>query len=439
MMLKRAIVVPILVAGLLTLWMGVALADSHGADGNATSTDSGLEGSNATSTDSGLDDPNATSTDPDLDDPNATSTDAGLDDPNATSTDAGLDDPNATSTDPGLDDPNATSTDPGLDDPNATSTDSIVILDDGDDNPKRKSFPGVVHYYPGDDMISVASNDGETETYVGYPDPDIIKTPGGPNNRGTFGDGARVVVHAEWVDGQWVAIWVIVKPDKPTFNALVGTVISTEDGVTTIVLPNGKTKKIKNPKGEQEPEDGEVVTVFVDESGDGENTGGGDENGDGEPAKVTGLVKASKVADRIQSFLEKLAAKDGSLPQAAIDARQQLVTNLAAVLDEYSAQQVSIIEKVSKAQGIGSGTAAGLQKALDKAQADRDKGKAIADDAKNKVGVAPGASNIGNGGSASSGSGDDDDGDGDSSNGSGKPSETGKRVGAGSKGAGKGG
>ena len=409
------IIVPLLVIGLMSVSAGVAFGDSHGDGGNATSTDDGM----ATSTDDGL----ATSTDDGM----ATSTDDGM----ATSTDDGL----ATSTDDGL----ATSTDDGL----ATSTDPGLVEGDGDGY-KGKSFPGVVRYL-GDEMVTIGKDDSdETVTLAGGDSGETVnvnlsgatvKTPGGPNNRGTFEKGARVVVHAEWNGTEWVAIWVIVKPVKPTFIPIVGTAIGTEDGVTTILLPNGKTKKIEKPKGAEDPEDGEVLTVIVENTGDGD--GEGDADADGEPAQATGLVKASKVAARIQSFLEKLAAKDAKLPQAAIDARQRLVSNLAAVLEEHSAQHVSIIEKASKAQGLGSGTAAGIQRALEKAQAGQAKGKAIADEAKSKVG--PGQ-NAGKGpknifGPNSSG---DDDGDDADSGGPGKPDGSGKPANAGSQGSNKG-
>ena len=368
----------------MTLWMGVAFADSHGADGNATSTDSGL------------------------------------------------------------DDSNATSTDPNLDDLNATSTDSIEIAAEEDDT-RRKGFVGLISGFATTTVGTTTVVTGVTLTQKGTDEPvsidlgsDVqVKLPGGPNAWTSLEDaiqgGAEIVILSRQDEDGNEAIFVLVKPKRPTFTALVGTVLGTEDGVTTIVLPNGKSKKIKKPEGEEDPEDGEVVTVFIDESGDGEGTG------DDEPAEVTGLVRASMIADRIQSFLEKLAAKDASLPQAVIDARQRLVTNLAAVLDKHSAQQVSIIEKVSKAQGLGSGTAAGLQKALEKAQADRDKGKAIADDAKSKVGVAQGAGESGKGNAGSGDDDDDDDGDSESSNGSGKPSDKGQPANAGTQSGGKGG
>ncbi len=43
------------------------------------------------------------------------------------------------------------------------------------------------------------------------------------------------------------------------------------------------------------------------------------------------LDNIDEVADRIQSLLGKLAAKDAKLPQAAIDARQRLMSNLVSV------------------------------------------------------------------------------------------------------------
>ena len=259
-----------------------------------------------------------------------------------------------------------------------------------------------------------------------------VKLPGGPNAWGSLEQaiaaGAEVVILSREGEEGNDAIFVLVKPKRPSHLLLNGTVIGTEDGVITLALPNGKTKKVRKPKGEEDPEDGEVLTVIVENTGDGEDDG---EDGDGEVAETTGLVKASQVAERIQSFLEKLAAKDANLPQAAIDARQRLVANLAVVLERHSAQHVSILEKVSKAQGLGSGAAAGIQRALERAQAGQAKGNAIAADAKSKVGL---GQNAGKGpknifGPSNSGDGSDDD-----SGGSGKPDGAGKPADAGSQG-----
>ena len=332
------IIVPLLVIGLMSVSAGVAFGDSHGDGGNATSTDDGM----AASTDDGM----------------------------------------ATSTDDGI----ATSTEDGI----ATSTE--------DGTEKREGYAGLISGLATTTVGTSTVVTGVTLTKNGTNELiDIsigsdaqVKLPGGPNAWGSLEEaiagGAEVVILSrEGEDGNY-AIFVLVKPKRPSHLLLVGTAIGTEDGVITLVLPNGKTKKVRKPEGDDDPEDGEVLTVVVENTGDGDGDGEGDADADGEVAEATGLVKASKVAERIQSFLEKLAAKDAELPQAAIDARQRLVSNLAAVLERHSAEHVSIIEKASKAQGLGSGAAAGIQRALEKAQAGHAKGKAVADDAKSKVG-----------------------------------------------------
>ena len=254
-----------------------------------------------------------------------------------------------------------------------------------EDAPKRKSFPGFVQSLSAS-SVTVMKN-GTNELVTIALGEHSLKTPGGPKNRGTFEVDARVVIHARWDGTQWVAIWVIVKPVKPLFVPAVGPVVGVdEDGVITILLPNGKTKRIKGPKGDAAPEVGEVVTAFINDEGDD-----GDENGsDGKPATARGLVKASKIADRIQAFLEKLAAKGVDLPEDALADHQQLISNLADILEKHSARHVSIINKLSNAQGFGPNSAAKIQKALEKAQAGRAEGNAIAENAKGKSGLGKG-------------------------------------------------
>jgi hypothetical protein len=252
--------------------------------------------------------------------------------------------------------------------------------------PKRKSFPGVVESLS-ESSVTVMKN-GTNELVTIALGEHSLKTPGGPKNKGTFEVGARVVIHARWDGTQWVAIWVIVKPVKPRFVPAVGPVTGVdENGVITILLPNGKTKKIKGPKGDGAPEVGEVVTAFID---DEEDEDGGGNGSDGKPATARGLVKASKIADRIQAFLENLAAKGIDLPEDALEDHQQLVSDLADILEEHSAKHVSLINKLSKAQGFGPNSAAKIQKALEKAQAGRAKGNAVAENAKGKSGLGKG-------------------------------------------------
>ncbi len=392
-MLLMRIIVPMLVIGLMSVSAGVAFGESHGDGGNATSTEDGLDG-NATTTEDGLDG-------------------------------------------------NATTTEDGLDG-NATTTE--------DGTGKRKGLVGLISGFATTTVgtstvvsgVTLIKNGTNELIDISIGSDVQVKLPGGPNAWGSLEEaiaaGAEVVILSRPGDDGNDAIFVLVKPQRPSHIPLIGTAIGTDDGVITLALPNGKTRKVKKPKGADDPEDGEVLTVIVENTGDGDGEGDG-EDGDGEVAETTGLVKASQVAERIQSFLERLAANDARLPQAAIDARQRLVANLAGVLEKHSAQHVSILERASKAQGLGSGTAAGIQRALERAQAGQAKGNAIAADAKSKVGLGQnegkGPKNIFGPNSSGDGS-DDDDGDGGESGGSGKPDGSGKPADAGSQGSNRG-
>ena len=197
---------------------------------------------------------------------------------------------------------------------------------------------------------------------------EIIKTPGGPR-AGTFDVTARVVIKTKWVNGELVVDRVLVKPVKPPLP-LVATVVDVEDGVLTLLLPNGKTKIIKGPKGADAPDVGEVVTAFVGPSQDSD----GGEDGD-QPPEYTGLVTASKVHDRLQRFIEKLAAKEDKLPEAALAARARLVANLAAVLEDYDSELVDLIQNQGQGEGLSPSAARGLEKALEKARRGRAHGQ----------------------------------------------------------------
>lgn len=123
-------------------------------------------------------------------------------------------------------------------------------------------------------------------------EPIDIKWPGsGKDNSTVTLDelmGRRVVVHAEYVDGEWVVLWVIVKPTKPAIPTQ-GVVKTVENGVLTIETPNGKIhtfglKENRGKSGEVHP--GDAVTVFHGNSG-----------------QAKGLVRAAEVASRLEGFL----------------------------------------------------------------------------------------------------------------------------------------
>ena len=297
------------------------------------------------------------------------------------------------------------------------------VVDDGDgDGTKRKAFVGRISGFAtttvGTSTVATTSvtltRKGTEESVTINLDSDVqFKFPGGPNNKGEFKEGAEVVILTRRAGTENDAIFVLVKPKSVTYRPYVGPVVEVEGDVFTILLPNGKTKKVKGHGRGDAPGLGDIVTAFVGPDGDGDGDGG-------EPSVTTGLVKASKVTERIERFLEKLAAKTEDLPEGARNARARLVSSLAAVLEAHTSQQVGIVENLSNIKTLRPGLALGLQKALEKAQAGQARGKSIAEDAKSRVGP---VQNSGRGPKNIFGpSGSDDD-----SGGSGRPANAGSQ------------
>ena len=183
--------------------------------------------------------------------------------------------------------------------------------------PKRKAFVGIVNGTPGDSVtLDQKGNKGSITIKLDNPK---IKTPGGPRVRGTFTNGARVVIQARndgtKLDTVWVAIRVLVKPVKPTVASFHGAVVEVVDGVLTIMQPDGSTKEVELEAGASAPEIGELVTGFAGPAGD---------DGDGgasKPAKAKGLLKASKIRERLEGFLQELTTENRDLPKEADEAK----------------------------------------------------------------------------------------------------------------------
>lgn len=293
----------------------------------------------------------------------------------------------------------------------ATDTDTETDNDDGEyydfttdevdgdgDNSgqRRKAFVGVISGFATATVGTTTVVTSVTLTKKGTGEPVTInlgadvryKFPGGPKKswgsleEAIAGEAEFVILTRRTEDGN-EALFVLAKPKSVIHKPYVGPVVEVDGGVLTILLPNGKTKKLKGPRSGDAPEVGDIVTAFVGPSEDGE----GEE--DGEPVPYTGLVGASKVAERIERFLDKLAARDNDLPEAALNARARLVADLAAVLDAHTSHQVDIVDNLSNTP-LTPGLALGLQKAREKAKANKDKGKAIAEEARGKVGAPSG-------------------------------------------------
>ena len=323
-----------------------------------------------------------------------------------------------------------TATDPDGGDPHSFTTLDVDSGDgdaknegegDNDGGEKRKAFVGVVTGIATSTTsttVTLTRNGTGESVTVTLDGSEDYKYPGGPR-AGSFEEGARVVILTRLVDGDRVAKKVLVKPVKPDIPTS-GVVVSVVDGEVTVTGPNGTTQTFTLPDGAEEPVEGDWVTVFRGQSG-----------------KEKGLVKASKVQERLERFLEKLTAKADDLPDAAINARARLVSDLAAVLENYTSRQADIIESLSQDGDLPAKAVKGVEKALEKARRAQEKGKAVAKDARSKAGP-PSGSRGSIFGPGKPGKGGDDEGDGGEA-----PSDQGPQAGEqgsqGSKGNNKGG
>jgi Purple acid Phosphatase, N-terminal domain len=100
----------------------------------------------------------------------------------------------------------------------------------------HRAFVGIVFEEPGKTATLIQQGAGEPVT-ITLPDNYTIKTPGGPR-AGTFQIGARVVILAERVDEDWVALRVLVKPVKPNLP-VTGVVVSVEPDSVALIAPDG--------------------------------------------------------------------------------------------------------------------------------------------------------------------------------------------------------
>lgn len=189
-----------------------------------------------------------------------------------------------------------------------TRRSETIVVDDGE-RKNRRAFVGVVDGDPGAtvDVLRNGTNERVTIRLEDYK----LKKPG-KTVAGSFADGARVVILSQRDGEEWVAIWVMVKPLKLVNRPVIGTVVGVENGVLSIIQPDGTTDTVELPAGAQAPDTGEVITLFA-------NTGDADSTGRGKKAraKAKGLVKASKIRGRLEGFLQELTTDEASVPEKA--------------------------------------------------------------------------------------------------------------------------
>ncbi|MCH7606057.1 MAG: hypothetical protein IH962_02775 [Chloroflexi bacterium] len=250
-----------------------------------------------------------------------------------------------------------------------------------DGGEKRRAFVGEVIGEPSATQVTLKRKGTEQEQSITLPDGLEPKTPGRPGVAGTFTDGARVVILVRKIGAEeWEAIRVLVKPTKLTAPPLTGSVVSIEDGILTIMRPNGTTKTVNIGRGGPKLEIGEVVTAFA---GDANGEGGQDADG---PPMAKGLVKASKVRERLEGFLDKLTAEDGKKTNKGTAKRAQRVADLASILETHANKHVNLLQKLTEGN-LPPQALAGMQRALDNAQRGRSQAKLKAAEARTKSGL----------------------------------------------------
>ncbi len=210
----------------------------------------------------------------------------------------------------------------------------------------------------GSQVIGLPGDDPLTVNLAGLVAPDrgvacdICRFPGGPR-KGSFVDGAEVVVLAE---GD-IAVWVLFKPVRPDVPS-TGLVVGSNGNKVKIEKANGDTETVTLPEGADDVAPGEVITVFRGNSG-----------------QAKGLVRAADVKIRLEKFRDNAEAdvdadgdEDGkgkNHDKAAAHAER-----IASFLARFNERQTRLIDRVI-GRGASDGVKAKLLEVRDRIQGQR--------------------------------------------------------------------
>ena len=156
-------------------------------------------------------------------------------------------------------------------------------------------------------------------------------------------EGARVAILAEVeADGRLTALWILVKPEQPQVAHLLGTVISIEGNVITIVDAQGNEHIVEMPaQALQGLHVGDMATLVVDQS---------DATGDGPGNPIANAaVTARQIQERVAehaSFLRQ-RAEDGEIPVDDADERIQFLSDLMDIIQTHvESVLTAVLDKV---------------------------------------------------------------------------------------------
>lgn len=168
----------------------------------------------------------------------------------------------------------------------------------------------------------------------------------------------------------------MVKPVRPTVEAVTGAVISRDGNVITIQLPNGETKELTIGQGQQPPEVGEAVTAFANRA-----------NPNGGRPEVTGIEKADQVRQRLEGFLEDVSENRPDLPPAVQHARTRIADRLTTLLEDHGHRHVELLQRVMDSDRVPDAAKQRIETAIGKANAGIDSAQEKIEQARDRLGL----------------------------------------------------
>jgi len=226
---------------------------------------------------------------------------------------------------------------------------TVPAFANDDDGSERRGFSGIVTEVDMEaETMTVATEDGESltatitgDTPVRLPSAEIeVQSVSDVE----FVEGAtRVAILAQVAeDGSLTAIWILVKPEQPQVEHLLGTVISIEGTRITIMDAQGNEHTVEVPEQAlQGLQMGDVTTLVVGRPGDD-----GDED---ESLVAHAAVTARQIQERVAAHAEVLRQRvqNGDVPVDDTDERILFLSELMDIIEVHVEGVLTIVlEKV---------------------------------------------------------------------------------------------
>lgn len=233
-----------------------------------------------------------------------------------------------------------------------------------EDGLERRGFSGIVTAVDLEaGTITVETAEGELLTVALTGDTRVRLPSGDVHSTVQVGVevGASVAILAEVEDGSLTALWTLVKPERPQVRHLLGTIISIEGNLITIVDAQGNEHTIEMPEQAlQGLQVGDMTTLVVDQPD--ADDGNGPEN-----PIARAAVTARQIQERVAEHATVLRqrAQAGDVPVADADERIQFLSELmdtiqahvqsvlTAVLDKVPPQAKAAIERAMERAKTG--------------------------------------------------------------------------------------